>query len=158
YLFARKHGGDFILRIEDTDQTRFVEGAEEYIVECLKWCGIMPEESPQNPGQYGPYRQSERKESYREYAEQLVKDGFAYYAFDTPQELDLERKNTPNFTYGHETRSRMRNSLNLAHEEVASLLAINTPHVIRLKVPADETIAFHDMIRGNVTFETNLVD
>src|SRR5690606_691884 len=99
YLFARKHGGDFILRIEDTDQTRFVEGAEEYIVECLKWCGIMPEESPQNPGQYGPYRQSERKESYREYAEQLVKDGFAYYAFDTPQELDLERKNTPNFTY-----------------------------------------------------------
>jgi len=158
YLFAKKHHGDFILRIEDTDQTRFVEGAEDYIVECLKWCGIMPEENPKNPGKYGPYRQSERKESYREYAEKLVNDGFAYYAFDTTEELDAERKNIPNFTYGHETRSRMKNSLTLTVEEVALLLENNTPHVIRLKVPADETIAFHDMIRGHVSFDTNLVD
>jgi len=158
YLFAKKHNGDFILRIEDTDQTRFVAGAEEYIVECLKWCGINPQESPQNPGEFGPYRQSERKSSYREYAEELVKNGFAYYAFDTSAELESERANTPNFTYGHETRSKMHNSLNLSEEEVRTLLDSNIPHVIRLKVPSDETISFHDMIRGHVSFDTNLVD
>ncbi|HUH17619.1 glutamate--tRNA ligase [Albibacterium sp.] len=158
YLFAKKHNGDFILRIEDTDQTRFVAGAEEYIIECLSWCGILPQESPQNPGEFGPYRQSERKESYRAYAERLVEDGNAYYAFDTSEELNAERKKTPNFTYGHKTRSSMRNSLSLPEEEVRTLLEKNTPHVIRLKVPEDETISFNDMIRGQVSFETNIVD
>jgi len=158
YLFAKKHNGDFILRIEDTDQTRFVAGAEEYIIECLNWCGILPQESPQNPGEFGPYRQSERKASYRAYAEKLVEDGNAYYAFDTPEELNAERHKTPNFTYGHKTRSSMRNSLSLLEDEVRSLLENNTPHVIRLKVPEDETISFNDMIRGQVSFETNLVD
>src|SRR5690606_3123146 len=157
YLFAKKHNGDFILRIEDTDQTRFVAGAEEYIIECLSWCGILPQESPQNPGEFGPYRQSERKESYRAYAERLVEDGNAYYAFDTSEELNAERKKTPNFTYGHKTRSSMRNSLSLPEEEVRTLLEKNTPHVIRLKVPEDETISFNDMIRGQVSFETNIV-
>ena len=92
YLFAKKHGGDFIVRIEDTDQTRFVEGAEQYIFDCLKWCGMEPDESPLHGGPYAPYRQSERKESYRKYAEQLVKDGFAYYAFDTREELEKMRE------------------------------------------------------------------
>jgi len=158
YLFAMKHHGDFILRIEDTDQTRFVPGAEEYITECLSWCGILPKESPQNPGEFGPYRQSERKASYRAYAEKLVEDGNAYYAFDTPEELNAERARTPNFTYGHKTRLSMRNSLSLPEEEVHALLENKTPHVIRLKVPEEETISFNDMIRGPVSFETNLVD
>lgn len=158
YLFAKKHKGDFILRIEDTDQTRFVEGAEDYITECLNWCGILPQESPQNPGEFGPYRQSERKASYRAYAEKLVEDGHAYYAFDTPEELNAERHKTPNFTYGHKTRSSMRNSLNLTEDEVRTLLDSQTPHVIRLKVPEDEVINFTDMIRGKVSFETNIVD
>src|SRR5690606_6394243 len=105
--------GDFILRIEDTDQTRFVPGAEEYIIECLEWCGIMPQESPKNPGEFGPYRQSERKASYREYAEKLVKEGLAYYAFDSQEELEAQRQIIPNFTYDHKTRHSMRNSLSL---------------------------------------------
>src|SRR5690606_37712064 len=92
YLFAKNKGGDFILRIEDTDQTRFVPGAEEYVMECLNWCGLRPDESPENPGAYGPYRQSERKASYREFAQQLINQGNAYYAFDTPEELDEQRK------------------------------------------------------------------
>ncbi len=92
YLFAKKHGGDFIVRIEDTDQTRFVEGAEEYIFNCLEWCGLVPDESVRHGGEYAPYRQSERKEIYRQYAEQLVKDGHAYYAFDTPEELEAMRE------------------------------------------------------------------
>ena len=92
YLFAKKHNGTFILRVEDTDQTRFVEGAEEYIVSCLEWCGISPDESPQIGGPFGPYRQSERKASYKQYADQLIMDGYAYYAFDTPEELDAKRK------------------------------------------------------------------
>jgi len=158
YLFAKKYNGDFILRIEDTDQTRFVAGAEDYIVECLKWCGILPQESPQNPGNFGPYRQSERKASYREYAEELVAKGFAYYAFDSQEELEAERQKTANFTYGHDTRHSMRNSLSLPEAEVTLLLESKVPHVIRLKVPADETISFNDMIRGNVSFDTNLVD
>lgn len=97
YLFAKKHNGTFILRVEDTDQTRFVEGAEEYINACLTWCGITPDESPEIGGNYGPYRQSERKPSYRQYAEQLIANGNAYYAFDTPEELDVKRKEIPNF-------------------------------------------------------------
>jgi len=158
YLFARKHGGDFILRIEDTDQSRYVEGAEQYILDCLAWCGLNPDEGPENGGPYAPYRQSERKENYRKYAEQLVNDGHAYYAFDTTSELDEQRQKFPNFRYGHENRSVLRNSLNLSDAETQTLLDQRVPHVIRIKVPTDETIHFYDMIRGDVSFETNLVD
>lgn len=158
YLYARHHGGEFILRIEDTDQTRFVPGAEEYINECLNWCGLTPDESPNNPGGFGPYRQSERKTSYRQYAEQLVNDGFAYYAFDTAEELEEHRKEEPNFRYSHENRLKLRNSLSLAKEDTKKLLADGHPHTIRIKMPADDTVAFDDMIRGRVAFETGLVD
>jgi len=158
YLFAKKHNGTFILRIEDTDQNRFVEGAEEYIVNCLKWCGITPDESPQTPGNYGPYRQSERKASYRKFAEQLINDGYAYYAFDTPEDLEVKRKEIPNFQYGQHTRLQMRNSLTLTNSEVKDLLAANTPHVVRIKVPENENVHFNDLIRGHVSFETSIVD
>ena len=158
YLFARQHNGTFVLRIEDTDQTRFVEGAEQYIVDCLDWCGITPDESPQHPGAYGPYRQSERKEAYRQYAERLVEAGYAYYAFDTPEALDIQRKETPNFVYGQATRMQLRNSLALSPEEVDALLTQGVSHVIRIRVPENETVTFTDMIRGEVSFDTNQVD
>lgn len=158
YLFAKKNNGTFILRVEDTDQTRFVAGAEEYIVDCLEWCGISPDESPQKPGAFGPYRQSERKPSYRQYAEQLIASGYAYYAFDTPEELAAKRAEEPNFLYGQKTRMQMRNSLTLTQSEVSELLAQNAPHVIRIKMPTDEQVTFTDMIRGVVSFDTNLVD
>lgn len=158
YLFAKQQGGDFILRIEDTDQTRYVAGAEEYIVECLKWCGITPDEGPGFGGEYGPYRQSERKALYRQYAEQLVADGYAYYAFDTPEDLEKKRAELPNFQYGHAHRHEMRNSLSLERAEIQELLDKGTPHVIRIKMPQNETISFDDMIREEVSFETSLVD
>lgn len=158
YLFARHHGGDFVLRIEDTDQTRFVAGAEEYITECLAWCGITPDEGPNEPGAYGPYRQSERKPSYRQYAEQLVERGHAYYAFDTTEELEAQRKEHPNFRYAHENRLALRNSLSLPADETARLLAEGHPYTVRIKMPADETVYFEDLIRGKVSFDTGLVD
>lgn len=158
YLFAKQHGGTFILRVEDTDQNRFVAGAEEYIVNCLNWCGIKPDESPQKPGNFGPYRQSERKASYKQYAEQLIANGHAYYAFDSPEELDAKRKEFPNFLYGQATRMQMRNSLTLSEKEVSDLIAQNTPHVVRILIPENETVVFNDMIRGEVSFDTNLVD
>lgn len=158
YLFARQHGGTFVLRVEDTDQTRFVPGAEEYIVSCLEWCGMAPDESPQKGGAFGPYRQSERKESYRQYAEQLIADGHAYYAFDTPEELEAKRKEFPNFQYGQSTRMQMRNSLTLPAEEVKSLLDQQVPHVVRIRIPENEQVSFIDLIRGHVSFDTNLVD
>ncbi len=163
YLFARKHGGDFIVRIEDTDQSRFVEGAEEYIFECLEWCGLQPDESPINGGEYGPYRQSERKESYRKYAEQLVKDGFAYYAFDTPDELEKMRSEfktaeNPSPQYDAKLRMQMKNSLTLSPDEVKKLLDEDTRHVVRIKMPPGEMISFTDMIHGEVSFESSLVD
>ncbi|MCD0487370.1 glutamate--tRNA ligase [Pedobacter sp. MC2016-14] len=158
YLFAKKNNGTFILRVEDTDQTRFVEGAEEYIVACLAWCGISPDESPQVGGNYGPYRQSERKDTYKQYAEQLIADGYAYYAFDTAAELDAKRKEFPNFLYGQATRMDMKNSLTLSEEEVQELLAKGTPYVVRIRVPEDEHVSFVDLIRGHVSFDTNLVD
>jgi glutamyl-tRNA synthetase len=158
YLFAKQHNGDFVLRIEDTDQTRYVEGAEQYIMDCLNWCGITPDESPVTPGQFAPYRQSERKSIYREYAERLVMQGHAYYAFDTAEELDKNRKEIPNFQYGQVYRDTLRNSLSLPQHEVDQLLANHTPHVIRIKIPADQTVSFTDMIRGRVSFETNTVD
>ncbi len=158
YLFARQNNGKFILRVEDTDQTRFVEGAEQYLMDCLDWCGITPDESPQTGGAYGPYRQSERKALYRQYAEQLVEQGNAYYAFDTPEELDQKREELPNFQYGHAHRNELRNSICLPVNEVQELLDKGTPHVIRIKMPVDETIGFNDLIRGRVNFETNQVD
>lgn len=158
YLFAKQNNGTFVLRVEDTDQTRFVEGAEEYIVNCLNWCGITPDESPQKPGAFGPYRQSERKATYKQYAEQLIANGYAYYAFDTPEELNAKRIIYPNFLYGQTTRMEMRNSLTLSQNEVDELLAQNTPYVVRIKMPENEHVSFTDMIRGEVSFDTNLVD
>jgi glutamyl-tRNA synthetase len=163
YLFAKKQGGDFILRIEDTDQSRYVPGAEEYIFETLKWCGLEPDESTQHGGAYGPYRQSERKNLYRKYAEELVAKGYAYYAFDTPEDLDqmrirLRTETNPTPQYDHSVRMQMRNSLNLSKEEVDQLVKNNTPHVIRIKMPLHETISFTDMIRGEVSFDTSVVD
>lgn len=158
YLFAKHNKGEFILRIEDTDQNRFVPGAEEYIFDCLKWCGLQPDESVIHGGAYGPYRQSERKGLYKKYADELVKNGHAYYAFDTPAELEEKRKQTPNFQYNQSSRNGMKNSLTLGDDEVKKLLAANTPHVIRIKIPHDETVGFTDMIRGAVNFNTTQVD
>ena len=163
YLFAKKNGGDFVVRIEDTDQSRYVAGAEEYIFECLKWCGLEPDESPLHAGNYGPYRQSERKDLYRKYAEQLVKDGHAYYAFDTTEELekmrhDFKTDQNPSPQYDHTLRLKMRNSLTLSADEVSKLLSEGTRHVIRIKMPENETVSFTDMIRGEVSFDTSLVD
>ncbi|MEI9945566.1 MAG: glutamate--tRNA ligase [Chitinophagaceae bacterium] len=163
YLFAKKNGGDFIVRIEDTDQTRFVAGAEEYIFNCLEWAGLTPDESPLHGGAYGPYRQSERKPSYRQYAEQLIKDDYAYYAFDTPEDLekmrqDFKTEQNPSPQYDHSIRMKMRNSLTLDDAEVKKLLNENVKHVVRIKMPTDETVSFTDIIRGEVNFDTNLVD
>ncbi len=163
YLFAKKQGGDFVVRIEDTDQTRFVAGAEDYIFNCLTWCGMEPDESPLTGGPFAPYRQSERKESYRQYAEQLIKDGFAYYAFDTPQELekmrnDFKTAENPSPQYDGNVRMQMKNSLTLPADEVKKLLAENTRHVVRIKMPAGETISFTDMIHQEVSFDSSLVD
>jgi glutamyl-tRNA synthetase len=163
YLFAKKMGGDFVLRIEDTDQSRYVAGAEEYIFDCLQWAGLVPDESPAKPGNYGPYRQSERKPLYRQYAEQLVKDGRAYYAFDTPEELekmrhDFKTEQNPSPQYDGSIRLQMRNSLSLSADETANLLKEGTRHVIRIKMPEHETISFTDMIRGEVSFDTSVSD
>ena len=163
YLFAKQHGGEFVLRIEDTDQTRFVAGAEEYIFNCLKWCGLQPDESPAHGGPYGPYRQSERKEMYRKYAETLVAHGHAYYAFDTREELEQMResfKTEENTSpqYDHNIRKKMRNSLTLTDVEVKELLEKDTRRVIRIKMPEHEIVSFTDMIRGEVSFQTDLVD
>jgi glutamyl-tRNA synthetase len=163
YLFAKNYGGDFILRIEDTDQSRYVPGAEEYIFNCLKWAGLEPDESPVHGGEYGPYRQSERKEMYRKYAEQLVTAGQAYYAFDTPEELekmrqDFKTEQNPSPQYDRSVRMKMKNSLTLTAEEVKRLLDANTRHVIRIKMPEHETVSFTDMIRGEVSFDTTVVD
>ncbi len=163
YLFAKKHGGVFLVRIEDTDQSRYVAGAEEYIFDTLKWCGLEPDESVQHGGGYGPYRQSERKASYRQYAEQLIKDGHAYYAFDTPEELekmrqDFKTEHNPSSQYDHTIRMKMRNSLTLSADETNKFLTEGKRHVIRIKMPEYETVSFNDMIRGEVKFETSLVD
>jgi glutamyl-tRNA synthetase len=163
YLFARQHGGRFILRIEDTDQSRFVPGAEAYILECLKWCGLEPDESVEKPGAYGPYRQSERKEIYQQYAHRLVEQGDAYYAFDTPAELEAMREQyktpeNPSPTYNQHTRRHMRNSLQMGLEAARELIAAGTPYVVRVKMPEDETIRFTDMIRGEVSFHSSQVD
>jgi glutamyl-tRNA synthetase len=163
YLFARAHGGDFVLRVEDTDRSRFVAGAEQYIMDCLKWCGLAPDESPEVGGPYAPYRQSERKQLYYQYAQQLLDSGHAYYAFDTTEELEAMRRDfrSDEYTvpqYDYITRLRMRNSLSLPAEETVKLLENGTPYVIRINVPNGETIKLTDMIRGEIAFDSNLVD
>ncbi len=158
YLFAKHFGGDFIVRIEDTDQTRFVEGAEDYIFETLAWCGLEPDESPRHGGPFAPYRQSERKSIYREYAEKLVTKGYAYYAFDTAEELDAKRKEIANFQYNQTSRTQLKNSLTLSDDEVKKLLDNNTRHVIRIKMPENIEVKFTDMIRGEVSFNSSQVD
>jgi len=166
YLFAKKHGGDFILRIEDTDQTRYVNGAEEYIVNSLKWCGIEPNEGVGfGDGPHAPYRQSERKALgiYKKYADKLIASGHAYYAFDTEEELDAMRKRLEAAKvvapqYNAVSRQTMRNSLTLSEDEVKKLLDSGTPHVVRLKVPRNEEIRFNDIIRGWVVVNSTQVD
>ncbi|MCS6974840.1 MAG: glutamate--tRNA ligase [Cyclobacteriaceae bacterium] len=163
YLFARRHGGTMILRIEDTDQNRYVPGAEEYIIESLRWAGIVIDEGVGPGGPHAPYRQSERKHIYRQYAEQLVHAGYAYYAFDTEDELDalrnrLKEAGAEQQQYGITTRMNMRNSLTLPAREVQRLLTENAPHVIRLKIPEGEVIKLHDLIRGEVTVHSEQLD
>jgi len=163
YLFAKKMGGDFILRIEDTDQTRYVEAAEDYILEALEWCGMEINEGPKNGGEYGPYRQSERKASYREYAEQLVQSGHAYYAFDTSEELTAMRERLAAAKvaapqYNAVTRETMKNSLTLSEDEVKKRIGEGEPYVIRIKIPRKEEVRFYDVIRGWVVVHSSQMD
>lgn len=162
YLFAKKNNGDFLLRIEDTDQTRFVPGAEEYIMESLEWCGIKVDEGIREGGKFGPYRQSDRKELYKEYAYQLIESGNAYFAFDTAEELDALRLQAEgkgeNFTYNIETRLNLRNSLVLTGEETQALINSGERFVIRFKMPENVDVTEEDMIRGSVTFNTSKLD
>jgi len=163
YLFARKHGGTFILRIEDTDQKRFVKGAEEYINESLSWCGMEPDESVSSGGDYGPYRQSERKGMYRKYADELVEKGKAYYAFDSPEELDemrerLKKAKVASPQYNALVRETMKNSLTMGEEEVEERIASGEPYVIRFKMPRNEEVRVNDLVRGWVVVNTNQLD
>ncbi|MEO5673511.1 MAG: glutamate--tRNA ligase [Chitinophagales bacterium] len=163
YLFARKYHGTFIIRIEDTDQNRLVSGAEDYLFESLAWCGIISDEGPGTGGEYGPYRQSERKEIYREYADRLIANGHAYYAFDTVEELDAMRerlKASESSTQQYDCNSRMamKNSLTLAAEEVQTRITRGDPYVIRTKVPENETVIFNDLVRGEMVVEANQLD
>ncbi|MBP2283604.1 glutamyl-tRNA synthetase [Flavobacterium sp. CG_23.5] len=162
YLFAKKNNGVFFLRIEDTDQNRYVPGAEEYIMQALEWLGIAPDETIGKNEKFGPYRQSERKHLYKEYADQLINSGNAYYAFDTAESLDAQRKleeeqgNT--FIYNHHNREKLDTSLVISAEETAKRIANGEHYVIRFKTPVNETLHMHDIIRGDVKFETNLLD
>jgi glutamyl-tRNA synthetase len=163
YLFAKKMGGKFLLRIEDTDQGRFVPGAEDYIKESLEWLGIAPEESPWNPGDVGPYRQSERKEMYKQYALDLIEKGHAYYAFDTAEELEAMRERLTAARvvqpqYNGITRTQMKNSLTLPAEEVKARLESGDPYVIRVKIPLKEEVRLNDMIRGWVMVHSSTLD
>jgi glutamyl-tRNA synthetase len=162
YLFAKKHGGVFYLRIEDTDQNRYVEGAEEYIIEALNWCGIPFDEGIGKEGKFGPYRQSERKSMYKEYALTLIETGWAYYAFDTAEALDELRKEEEaqgkTFIYNHTNREKLDTSLVISAEEAAKRIADGQEYVIRFKTPVNETLHLKDIIRGEVKFETNLLD
>ncbi|MBI1226167.1 MAG: glutamate--tRNA ligase [Bacteroidetes bacterium] len=163
YLFTKKHGGTFVLRIEDTDQGRYVPGAENYIIESLHWCGIMPTEGQGIGGPHAPYRQSDRKDIYQKYALELVANGKAYYAFDTPEELEAARNEAAatgnhNFKYDTNSRKAMKTSLNLPAEEVQRRLDAGNDYVIRLKVPENEVVTFTDLIRGEVSFATSELD
>jgi glutamyl-tRNA synthetase len=162
YLFAKKHGGDFILRIEDTDSNRYVPGTEEYIIESLSWCGIKFDEGVGIGGSHAPYRQSERKPIYVKYAQQLIDSGHAYYAFDSAEELDAMRKECEAkgeaFIYNHTTREKLKNSLTLSAEEVEKLKNKQNNWVIRFKIPSNETLKVSDIIRGEVTVNTFTLD
>lgn len=163
YLFAKKNGGDFVLRLEDTDQTRFVAGAENYIIESLKWCGIAPNEGVGFGGDKGPYRQSERKPMYKQYVDQLIDSGHAYYAFDTAEELEAMREKArqakmPNWQYNSITRNSMKNALTLSSDEVAARLTNGEPYTVRIKMPRNEEVRFHDLIRGWVVVNTANLD
>jgi len=162
YLFAKHFNGDFLLRIEDTDLTRFVPGAEEFIYEALKWCGIEPDESPLHGGPFTPYKQSERKSIYKTYAEQLINDNKAYYAFDTAEELESIRKTYEakgkTFIYNQETRLQLKNSFTLSNSEVQSKILNGESYVIRLKIQGNEDIVFNDLIRGEVKFNKLMID
>lgn len=162
YLYAKKHGGDFILRIEDTDQNRYVEGAEEYIINSLNWCGIPFDEGPGKDKGFGPYRQSERKHLYRQYADELISKGKAYYAFDTQEELNFHRKDHEGkgktFIYNWHNRLKLTNSLSLSKEETQTRLNNGADYVIRFLSPKDETIQLQDTIRGEITIDTNILD
>ncbi|MPS73919.1 MAG: glutamate--tRNA ligase [Chryseobacterium sp.] len=162
YLFAKNQGGEFVLRIEDTDTSRYVEGTEDYIMDSLEWCGIIPDESPRIGGPYAPYRQSERRDIYDRYKEQILKTDHAYLAFDTPEELDAIRKDFEArgdvFSYNHQTRQQLRNSISLSAEEVQKLLDANVPYVVRFKMPIDRTLNLQDIIRGNFSVNTNTLD
>jgi len=162
YLFAKKNGGDFVLRIEDTDQNRYVEGAEAYIIEALNWCGMSIDEGPEKPGKFGPYRQSERKKLYEQYALELISKGKAYYAFDTSEQLDVHRKSHEakgkTFIYNWHNRLKLKNSLTLSAEETQEKLAAAIPYVIRFKSPQNETLHLQDQIRGDISIDTNILD
>jgi glutamyl-tRNA synthetase len=163
YLFAKKHGGIILLRIEDTDQHRYVKGAEDYIIESLNWCGIQFDEDSLHGGPYGPYRQSERKHSYRDYAEMLIQSGHAYYAFDTPEELEVMRAKEKNkdvylSQYGPFTRMGMKNSLTLSQDEVTRRIVSGEPYVIRIIIPENEEIHVNDLIRGDVMVQSSSLD
>ncbi|WP_237277675.1 glutamate--tRNA ligase [Tenacibaculum ovolyticum] len=162
YLFAKKHNGTFVLRIEDTDQTRYVANAEQYIIDALKWCNIPFDEGPGNNEKFGPYRQSERKELYNKYATELIDKGWAYYAFDTAEELDAHRKNHEEngktFTYNWHNREKLNSSLALSAEEVKAKLASGDKYVVRFKTPQDETLILEDEIRGKIKIDTNVLD
>lgn len=162
YLFAKNQGGEFILRIEDTDTARYVEGAEEYIEEALEWCGIIPDESPKRGGKFAPYRQSERRDIYDRYTEQILKTDYAYIAFDTAEELDAVRAEFEAkgevFSYNNVSRNILKNSVALSKEEVQQLLDAKTPYVVRFKMPIDRTLGLVDMIRGNSAVNTNTLD
>ena len=163
FLFAKKNQGKFILRIEDTDQNRYVNGAEQYIIDALKWCGIDFDESVDKGGKYGPYRQSSRKHLYLPFAQQLVRDNYAYYAFDTTEELSIMREKmkaagVPSPQYNSITRNTMQNSLTLSDSEVKKRIASNTPYVIRIKMPRNEEVKFYDLIRGWIVVNSNNID
>lgn len=162
YLFAKKHKGDFVLRIEDTDQNRYVEGAEQYIIDALNWCNIPYDEGPGKEGKFGPYRQSERKHIYKEYADILVNSGHAYYAFDTTEALDANRKeheeSGKTFIYNWHNREKLNNSLSMSKDEVENILSSGTDYVIRFKSPKDHKLKLHDIIRGSIEIDTNVLD
>ena len=158
YLFARQHGGDMILRIEDTDSTRLVPGAEEYINEALQWLGIGIDEGVREGGNYGPYKQSERRDLYRKYTQQLIDAGRAYYAFDTPEELEAKRAEIKNFQYDARTRGMMRNSLSMPAEEVKALMDKGEKWVVRFLIEPDQDVVVHDLLRGDVTINSSILD
>jgi len=158
YIFARQNGGDFILRIEDTDSRRFVPGAEEYINEALRWLGMVPDEGVAEGGAFGPYKQSERRDIYRKYVHQLLDAGKAYIAFDTPEELEAARRDVPNFQYDASTRGKMRNSLTLGEEETRSLIDAGQQYVVRFKIEPDVDVTVHDLVRGDVVINSSILD